>query len=506
MTTLPPQTGFFGHPAGLRSLFFAEMWERFSYYGMRALLVLFMTAPVESGGLGWGVVKAGAIYGVYTSLVYMMSLPGGWIADRIIGQRKAVFWGGVVIMLGHIALAVPVENFFFLGLGLVVVGTGLLKPNISTIVGQLYSKDDVRRDGGFSIFYMGINLGGFAAPLVTAYLAQSPGFKATLAGWGISAEYSWHWGFGAAAVGMALGLIWYVVDAPAMGDAGREPAPVSGPEEHAQLRRLLWGNVALVVGLLGIVALLGMTGVIDINASRVNAAFGGLLLVTVVVFFSWLFLGGSWTPDERKRLIVIAVLFLGAAVFWSVFEQAGSTLSLFADRSTRNEAFGRPFPSGWWQSVNSLWIITLAPVFAWIWVKLGARNPSSPAKFAFGLLMVSISFAWMIPAAKLAGEGNRVGWIWLLTCYFLQTVGELSLSPVGLSAMTRLAPTRVVSLMMGVWFLAASVGNYIGGNVASLYESFSLPTLFGAIAIYALIFAALLALLVRPINRMLARG
>ncbi|MEO5797893.1 MAG: peptide MFS transporter [Gemmatimonadales bacterium] len=506
MTTLPPQTGFFGHPAGLRTLFLAEMWERFSYYGMRALLVLFMTAPVEAGGLGWPVVKAGAIYGVYTAMVYMLSLPGGWIADRIIGQRKAVFWGGVVIMLGHIALAIPVENFFFIGLGLVVVGTGLLKPNISTIVGQLYAPEDMRRDGGFSIFYMGINLGGFAAPLVTAYLAQSPGFKATLAGWGIAPHNSWHWGFGAAAVGMAFGLIWYVVDAKAMGEAGLHPAPVSGPEEHAQLRRLLWRGVGIVVGVLVLLGVLNAVGLIEITATKVNTWFGALLLLTVVAFFAWLFLAAKWTPEERKRLIVIAVLFLGAAVFWSVFEQAGSTLNLFADRSTNNVAFGKPFQSGMWQSVNSLWIILLAPVFGWIWVKMGAKNPSSPAKFAFGLLMVSISFAWMVPAAKMATGGNRVGWWFLLICYFLQTVGELCLSPVGLSAMTKLAPARVASLMMGVWFLATSVGNYIGGNVASLYESFELPTLFTAIAVYALIFAVVLAFLVRPINRMLARG
>lgn len=506
MTTLPPQTGFFGHPAGLRTLFFAEMWERFSYYGMRALLVLFMTAPVESGGLGWPVVKAAAVYGVYTSLVYMLSLPGGWIADRIIGQRKAVFWGGVVIMLGHIALAIPVENFFFVGLGLVVVGTGLLKPNISTIVGQLYSPEDIRRDGGFSIYYMGINLGGFAAPLVTAYLAQSPGFKTTLEGWGISAHNSWHWGFGAAAVGMALGLIWYVLDAKAMGDAGLHPAPVSGPEEHAHLRRLLWRGVTGVVVVLASLAALHLAGTIEITASAVNSVYGYLLAAVVVGLFAWMFFGGAWTPEERKRLVVIAVLFLGATVFWSVFEQAGSTLNLFADRSTRNEIFGKPFQSGMWQSINSLWIVLLAPVFGWIWVKMGTKNPSSPAKFAFGLLFVSLSFAWMVPAAKLAGEGNKVGWWFLLICYFLQTVGELCLSPVGLSAMTRLAPARVASLMMGVWFLATSVGNYLGGRVASLYESFELPTLFGAVSVYALIFAVILALLVRPINRMLARG
>ena len=503
--TLPRQTGFFGHPAGLRTLFFVELWERFSYYGMRALLVLFMTAPITGGGLGWSVAKAGPIYGLYTALVYLLALPGGWIADRILGQRKSVFWGGVVIMCGHIVLAIPAVNTFYLGLALVVLGTGLLKPNISNIVGQLYAPDDVRRDAGFSIFYMGINIGAILAPLVTASLAQEDWFKRTLTSWGFSPATSWHWGFGATAVGMFLGVVWYVVDGKTLGEAGLHPV-VSGAEEAARLRGMLWKGIGLTALILVAIAVLQMSGAIALTVDKVSNAFGVLLLITVVGFFAWLFLSGGWTPDERKRLIVLAVLFLGAAVFWSVFEQAGSTLTLFADRSTRNEIFGLSFASGKWQSVNSAWVVILAPIFAWLWVKLGRHNPSSPAKFSLGLLFVALGFALMVPAASLAANGNRVGWWWLLGCYFLHTIGEMCISPVGLSAMTRLAPARVGSLMMGVWFMATSVGNFIGGQVAGFYEKFSLPELFGVVALYAAFFALVLALLVRPIRRMLERA
>jgi POT family proton-dependent oligopeptide transporter len=267
----------------------------------------------------------------------------------------------------------------------------------------------------------------------------------------------------------------------------------------------LWRAVGAVAGVLAIIGILQAIGTISLTTTSVSNIVGVLLLVIVVVLFGWLFLSSEWTPDERRRLIVILVLFLGAAVFWSVFEQAGSTLTLFAQDSTRNSLFGHAYPSSWWQSVNSAWIIILAPVFAWLWVWLGRRNPSSPAKFAVGLLLVSLSFFIMVPAAALANGGNRVGWWWLLSSYFLATAGELSLSPVGLSAMTRLAPKRVASLMMGVWFLADSVGNFIGGRVAGVYEKFSLPTLFGGVATYALIFAVILGLLVRPIKRMLAQ-
>ena len=501
---LPRQTGFFGHPAGLRTLFFAELWERFSYYGMRALLVLFMTAPIAAGGLGWDVAKAGPIYGLYTAMVYLGSLPGGWIADRIIGQRRAVLWGGILIMIGHLILAVPVEASFLPGLAFVVLGTGLLKPNISTIVGQLYSPEDARRDAGFSIFYIAINIGALLAPLVTASLAQEQWFKDVLTGWGMSPASSWHWGFGATAIGMALGVIWYVVDGKTLGDAGMKPA-VTGDADAAAAKRQLAVGVGVVAIVIAIVASLQMTGMITLTTTKVSNAFGVFLLVFVTAFFAWLLLSKGWTADERKRLIVIAVLFLGASVFWSVFEQAGSTLTLFAERSTRNEVFGLSFGSGKWQSINSLWVVILAPIFAWLWMKLGTRNPSHTAKFSLGLLFVALGFMLMVPAAQLAASGNRVGWWWLLGCYFLHTVGEMCLSPVGLSAMTKLAPARVGSLMMGVWFVATSVGNFIGGQVASVYEKFSLPQLFGGVAMYALVFAVVLGLLVNPIKRMMAR-
>lgn len=503
--TLPRQTGFFGHPAGLRTLFFAELWERFSYYGMRALLVLFMTAPLAAGGLGWDVAKAGPIYGLYTAMVYLFSMPGGWIADRIIGQRRAVLYGGLLIMAGHVVLAIPMEASFLPGLGLVVLGTGLLKPNISTIVGHLYAPDDERRDAGFSIFYIAINIGALLAPLVTASLAQEQWFKDILTGWGMSPASSWHWGFGATAIGMAFGVIWYVIDGKTLGDAGMKPA-VTGEEDAAAAKRQFAIGAGALVAIIASVAALQMTGVIALTTSKISNAFGVFLLVAVVAFFGWLLFSSGWTKEERKRLIVLAVLFLGAAVFWSVFEQAGSTLTLFAERSTRNEVFGMSFGSGKWQSINSLWVVILAPVFAWLWVKLGSKNPSSATKFSLGLVFVSAGFILMVPAAQLAANGDRVGWWWLLGCYFLHTVGEMCISPVGLSAMTKLAPARVGSLMMGVWFMATSVGNFIGGQVASVYEKFSLPQLFSVVGLYALVFAVVLALLINPIKRMLARA
>jgi POT family proton-dependent oligopeptide transporter len=269
---------------------------------------------------------------------------------------------------------------------------------------------------------------------------------------------------------------------------------------------MFWMGLGLVALISAIIVVLQSNGVIALSVAKVNGAFGIILTVIVVVFFAWLLLfSGGWTPDEKKRLIVIAVLFWGAAIFWSVFEQAGSTLSLFAERSTNNSIFGMSFGSGKWQSVNSAWVIALAPVFAWLWVKLGKKDPSSPTKFALGLLFVSLGFLWMVPAAQLAANGDKVGWWWLLGCYFLHTVGEMCLSPVGLSAMTKLAPPRVASLIMGVWFMATSVGNFLGGQVAGAYEKFSLPTIFGVVAGVALAFAVLMALLIKPIKRMLAR-
>ena len=484
----PLDRAFFGHPRGLSTLFFTEMWERFSYYGMRALLILFMTASAAQGGLGFDTATAGAIYGLYTSMVYMMTLPGGWIADRLIGQRRAVLYGGILIACGHFSMAFPSIASFYLGLFLIVIGTGLLKGNVSVIVGQLYTPNDNRRDAGFSIFYMGINLGAFIAPLVCGWLGQ---------------RINWHVGFAAAGFGMVFGVIQYVLGARYLGEAGMQPAPAASPDAAATLRSraLMWGGVALA-------ALIAFgvgtyTGVLPITPTLVADGAGDLLLVITGLFFGWLFFAGEWTPDERKRLYAIGAFVLAAAVFWSLFEQAGSTLNLFADRNTRTSVMGWPFPSSWFQSLNSLFIILLAPVFAWLWISLGRNEPSSPVKFSAGLILVGAGFGVLVIASRLAEQGIQVSPMWLTVVYLLHTCGELALSPVGLSAMTKLAPARIAGLMMGVWFLATSVGNFIAGRLAGFYEAMPLPDLFTTITLFGAGAGVLMLLLSRPIKRLM---
>jgi len=477
---------FFGHPRALSTLFFTEMWERFSYYGMRALLLLYMTAPLSAGGLGFDAAQGGAIYGLYTSMVYMATLPGGWIADRLIGPRRAVLYGGLLIAAGHFSMAAPALAMFYLGLFLIVIGTGLLKGNVSVIVGKLYATGDSRRDAGFSIFYMGINLGAFLAPLVCGYLGQ---------------QINWHLGFAAAGVGMTLGVIQYMLGSRNLGDAGLRPA-AGTPAEVAKWRQQGLLSLSVLVALVLIVGVGGYTGMLPISAKQIADAAGVLLLLVIVGFFGWLYLSGGWTPEERKRLYVIGVLFLAAALFWSVFEQAGSTLNLFADRNTRNSIAGVAFPSSWFQSMNSFFLILFAPVMAWVWVRMAAagKEPIAPTKFAWGLVLVGLGFAILIPPARQSGV--LASPMWLTVTYFLHTIGELVLSPVGLSAMTVLAPTRIGGLMMGVWFLATSVGNFIGGRVSGLYESFALPTLFGVVAGFSII-AGLLLMVLSPSMRKL---
>ena len=479
---------FFGHPRGLSTLFFTEMWERFSYYGMRALLILFMTAAPAAGGLGFDTDTAGAVYGLYTSMVYMTSLPGGWIADRLIGQRRAVLYGGIVIASGHFSMAYPSLTTFYLGLALIVIGTGLLKGNLSVMVGRLYGPNDQRRDAGFSIYYMGINLGALIAPLVCGYLGQ---------------RINWHAGFAAAGVGLVLGLVQYVLGSRCLGDAGLYPIPAESVAAAQRLNRRvrIWGSSA--IGFVVVLALAVYAGVLPVGAKQIADAAGYLLLATTVTFFAWIFFAGGWTPAERKRLFAIGVFFLAAALFWSEFEQAGSTLNLFADRSTQNSILGWDFPSSWYQSVNSLFLIALAPVFAWMWVRLGRREPSIPTKFSFGLLLVGAGFVVMMVAAGLSARGVKVSPNWLVVTYLLHTLGELSLSPVGLSAMTKLAPARVASLMMGVWFLATSVGNFIGGRLASFYEAWPLLNLFGAVAAFGVGAGLVMLALAGPIRRLM---
>jgi len=480
---------FFGHPRGLSTLFFTEMWERFSYYGMRALLLLFMTAPVASGGLGFSAAQGGAIYGLYTSMVYMTTLPGGWIADRFIGQRRAVLYGGILIASGHFSMAVPTLATFYFGLFLIVIGTGLLKGNVSVMVGYLYSKEDKRRDAGFSLFYMGINLGAFFAPLVCGYLGQN---------------INWHLGFASAGFGMLFGLVQYVAGGKYLGEAGLHPAPAESPQAAARLRRRAVIIGSILIALIALFAVGTLLGVLPITATQVADAAGYFLLLLTLGFFAWLFTSGHWTREERYRLYAIAALFVASAIFWSVFEQAGSTLNLFADRNTNNVFLGFPFPSSWFQSENSLFLWILAPVFAWLWIRMGnaGNEPSSPAKFAMALIFVGAGFAILILPAQ---QGGQVSPMWLTMTYLLHTVGELMLSPVGLSAMTKLAPSQIAGLVMGIWFLATSVGNYIGGRVAGLYESFALPTLFGAVAAFSVVAALVMFALTPWIKRMMGR-
>src|SRR5882724_586087 len=503
---VPGERTFFGQPLGLSTLFFTEMWERFSFYGMRALLLLFMTAAVSAGGLGWETAKAGPIYGLYTAMVYLTALPGGWIADRFIGQRRSVLYGGILIACGHLSLTFHSLPTFYLGLFLIVDGTGLLKPNISTMVGSLYTQDDPRRDAGFSIFYMGINIGAFLAPLVCGFLAQSDTFKGFLAGIGVSPASSWHWGFGAATVGMTLGVIQYIVGGRRLGQAGLHPTRPEDPAAWARQKRNLLIIVLAIVGLAALLFALQAAGTIAITAQGVTNAVGYALVIIPFVYFTYLFRMPEFTTVERKRLGAIFLFFLFAALFWSAFEQAGSTLNLFADRFTRTTILGFHYPSTWFQSVNSMFLWLLAPVFAWLWLALGRRGkePSSPAKFAYGLFFVGLGFLVIAFGAMLSGPaGNRVSPMWLVTVYLLHTIGELCLSPVGLSTMTKLAPVRVTSQMMGVWFLASSVGNYVGGRVAGLFEKLPLPAIFGAVFGVCMLFTLIAIILVKPIRNLM---
>jgi proton-dependent oligopeptide transporter, POT family len=486
-TPVAQDRAFFGHPRGLSTLFFTEMWERFSYYGMRALLLLYMTAPLTAGGLGFETAQGGAIYGLYTSMVYLATMPGGWIADRLIGPRRAVLYGGMFIAAGHFSMALSSLATFYMGLFLIVIGTGLLKGNVSVIVGKLYAIGDIRRDAGFSIFYMGINLGAFIAPLICGYLGQ---------------QISWHYGFAAAGVGMLLGVIQYVLGGSSLGNAGVEPAAAT-PEERARWTRqaAIWGG--LFIALAAVIGIGAYTGTVPVTATQIADAAGVMLIGIVFGFFGWLYLSGDWTAEERRRLYVIGVLFLAASIFWSLFEQAGSTLNLFARDSTRNTAFGFDFPSSWFQSMNSMFLILFAPVMAWVWIRLAAarKEPSTPMKFAWGLVFAGLGFAILVLPAR--AEGQLASPLWLTATYFLHTIGELLLSPVGLSAMTILAPARIGGLMMGVWFLATSVGNFISGRVSGLYEAMPLPSLFGTIAAIAIVFGGILMVFTPAMRRLL---
>ena len=500
MTTTPPDaqpsqaqydTRFFGHPRGLATLFFTEMWERFSYYGMRAILIFYMTDKIVKGGLGFNDDKAGAVYGLYTAMVYLLCLGGGWVADRIVGQQRAVLLGGLFIAAGEFCLMGPSQGAFYLALVLLMVGTGLLKGNVSTIVGQLYRQGDPRRDSGFSIFYMGINIGALISPIFCGWVGE---------------RISWRLGFGLAGLGMLAGLIQYVLGGKYLGDAGLRPASTGDAAKDARQRRnALW---ALGAGLAVFAALgvLGATGVIAFTVALISDSLGWALLGIPVVVFTWLIFSHTWTAEERKRSAAILVLFVASAVFWASFEQAGSSLSLFAERSTDRHIFGFEFPASWFQFVQPIFVIALAPVFAWLWMALNRRHaePSSPAKFSMGLLWAGLALAILVPASMMAAHGALVSSWWLTSTYFLQTIGELCLSPVGLSAMTKLAPARAAGFMMGIWFLSISIGNWLAGKAASLYSSIPLPSLFGIVAGCTIVAALVLVILIRPTVRLMS--
>jgi POT family proton-dependent oligopeptide transporter len=475
-----------GHPRGLRTLFFTEMWERFSYYGMRALLVLFMTAPLVgvNPGLGFDVVKSTAIYGLYTSMVYLLSLPGGWVADNLWGQRKAVFVGGCIIAAGHFSLAVPTMSTFYVGLTLIVLGTGLLKPNVSTMVGDLYPEGGARRDAGFSIFYMGINLGAFLGTILCGFIGEG---------------YSFHWGFSLAGVGMVLGLIQYKAGAKQLGDAGALKTDAS-PAVVAQRTRNFFFTAGGIGVALALFSFLATTGVLDVSMQQVATWLGSGILIVSGVFFVYLFIAGGLTAFEKKRLVVIIWLFLLAAVFWSGFEQAGSSMNLFARDLTDRNVMGWEMPASWLQNVNPIFIVLFAPVFGWIWTWLARRNanPSIPLKFVLGLAGLSAGFFVLAWGSANATEAGRVSMSWLVVTYFLHTAGELCLSPVGLSAMTKLAPKGRVGQMMGVWFIGAALGNLFAGLLAGRLEELAPSALFDNVAMYVG-GAAIVALLVTPI-------
>lgn len=572
-----PDRGFFGHPRGLSTLFFTEMWERFSYYGMRAILTLYMTKALVEGGLGFDEKYAALIYATYVSSVWYLPLPGGWLADKVLGARRAVLIGGIIIACGHYSMAINTHLNFYAGLVLIAFGTGLLKPNISAMVGQLYPEKDQRRDAGFSIFYMGINLGAFLSPIVVGFLAQSSWFREFLTARGFDPNSAWHWGFGAAGVGMTLGLIQYLIPFTIKMNPRAFAILIGSLVGYlvgyivgwvAGFPAMVSGFVGLVIGVLVAIALnsrrkqsaeaddhrgklfwiikghplndvghspkkvpdistvtqptdsgfdvvtLGLAIVGGIAGAALGFYFGdagivSALFPTVVGFFAGYLIGTTrlLNAEEMKRVMAIFILFVFSILFWMTYEQAGSSLTLFADRMTSTTVFGWQYPSSWFQSVPAIFVIIFAPVFAGLWQKLGARQPSSPGKFIYGLFFAGMAFV-VVTLASMVGASGRVSPLWLIVVYLLQTFGELCLSPVGLSTVTKLSPARMVGLMLGVWFLSISIGSYIAGLTTRLFEGNDNAVLtkgFGIFAGITLVATLILAVLTPFIKKLMPR-
>lgn len=485
------QSTLFGHPMGLFVLFFTEMWERFSYYGMRAILLLFLIDNIR-GGMGLNESEGAAIYGIYTASVYLLSLPGGWIADNLLGQRKSIFYGGLIIMLGHIILAFPAgPGLFYAGLCVVALGTGLLKPNISSIVGELYPEGGARKDAAFSIFYMGINIGSLLGISIVGYLGQKVG---------------WHYGFGAAAVAMALGIVTFQVFGQRyLGDHGNYVAQTTtaGGQASGSSRPLLV-FIAVVAALL---AVLQLTGVLDLTTAQGLAkAMGTIISLVALGYFAYVLIAGGLDATEKKRVVVLFVFFLAAAMYWAGNEQQGSSLQIFADRYTDLDLFGWQMPSSWFQNLNPAFILLFSPVLAVLWIFLANRkiSYSVPAKFATSLLLLGLAYVIMIFASQLALAGTRTSPVYLASTYLFFTLGELFLSPVGLSAFSKLSPKRYTSQLMGLWFVGSSLGNLIAGLFAGGFDEENvaqMPALFQSVAIFALAGGVVMLIFSRPLKK-----
>jgi proton-dependent oligopeptide transporter, POT family len=481
------QKQWLGHPRGLSTLFFTEMWERFSYYGMRGILILFLVASAQTGGFGLTDRTAAAIYGLYTGFVYLMALPGGWVADRILGQRNAVFVGGCIIAAGHFSMAIPTVATFYTGLVLIVIGTGLLKPNVSSMVGDLYPPGSPRRDAGFSVFYSGINVGALAGPLVCGFLGE---------------RVNWHLGFSAAGVGMVFGLIQYRFGGKYLGNAGlRAARERSAGSDSSAVRSLVIGS-GVVVGVVILALALQAAGVVKLDLYGVAKGTGYFMLGLAIVYFSALLLFAKLSGAEKKRIAVIFVFFMAAVLFWAGFEQAGSSMNLFTDRLMNRELFGKTIPTSWFQSVNSIFLILLAPVFGALWIKLGRRQPSTAAKMGYGLLFLAAGFLLLAWAASFAVNGVKVGMMWMIMTYLLHTAGELCLSPVGLSSVTKLAPRKLGGQLMGTWFMGTALGNLIAGLAAGGFEGMSVSQLFAAVAKVTGVAGIVLLVFAKPIRRL----
>jgi len=474
------------HPKGLRTLFFTEMWERMSYYGMRGILVLFMTASILEGGLQIDNVSASAIYGIYSACVYLVALLGGWLADRHIGQQKAILYGGMIIMLGHFLLAFTNLQTFYLGLIFVVLGTGLLKPNISAIVGGLYENDLNKKESGFTIFYMSINIGSVLGFFICGYLGENVG---------------WHYGFGAAGIGMAFGLIQFILTKSNLGSIGLKPSiELSNEVRKKELR--IFNSFMLIFFL---IILLGLLGYVSFDPIPIANILTVVILFIAIMYFLYLFSFGNLSEEERKKIVLILVLFFGAAFFWSGFDQAGSSFNIFAKEYTDRIILGWEYPASWLQVLNPILVVILSPFMAYMWIFLGKRmlDPSLPFKFGLGLIFMAIGFLFIATGANVAMQEGMAGAKWLLLTYLFHTIGELTLSPIGLAAISNLSPKRFVGQMMGIWFLASSLGAIIAGLLSgqATYSGInSMPDLFNKIAIISSIIGLVLILVSKPLN------